>query len=34
MRREGNVVFTHDLDFARLLTLTHAEGPSVTQLRS
>jgi predicted nuclease of predicted toxin-antitoxin system len=33
-RREGYVVFTHDLDFARLLALTHAEGPSVIQLRS
>lgn len=33
-RREGYAVFTHDLDFARLLALTHAEGPSVIQLRS
>lgn len=33
-RREGYIVFTHDLDFARLLALTHAEGPSVIQLRS
>ncbi len=33
-RREGYVVFTHDLDFARLLALTYAEGPSVIQLRS
>jgi predicted nuclease of predicted toxin-antitoxin system len=33
-RREGCVVFTHDLDFARLLALTHATGPSVVQLRS
>ncbi len=33
-RREGYVVFTHDLDFARLLALTYAEGPSVVQLRS
>lgn len=33
-RREGYVVFTHDLDFARLLALTQAEGPSVIQLRS
>ncbi len=33
-RREGYVVFTHDLDFTRLLALTHAEGPSVIQLRS
>jgi predicted nuclease of predicted toxin-antitoxin system len=33
-RREGYVVFTHDLDFAQLLALTGAEGPSVIQLRS
>lgn len=33
-RREGYVVFTHDLDFTRLLALTYAEGPSVVQLRS
>lgn len=33
-RREGYVVFTHDLDFTRLLALTQAEGPSVIQLRS
>ena len=33
-RREGYVVFTHDLDFSRLLALTQAEGPSVLQLRS
>lgn len=33
-RRECNVVFTHDLDFSRLLALTQAIGPSVLQLRS
>ncbi len=33
-RKEGYVVFTHDLDFSRLLALTQAEGPSVVQLRS
>jgi len=33
-RSEGYVVFTHDLDFARLLALTGAKGPSVIQLRS
>jgi predicted nuclease of predicted toxin-antitoxin system len=33
-RREGYVVFTHDLDFSRLLALTQAKGPSVIQLRS
>ena len=27
------VVFTHDLDFAATLALTHAAGPSVLQLR-
>ncbi|QIN78127.1 hypothetical protein GBA65_05955 [Rubrobacter marinus] len=31
---EGYIVFTHDLDFTRLLALTDAEGPSVVQLRS
>ena len=33
-RKEGYVVFTHDLDFSRLLALTQAEGPSVVQLHS
>lgn len=33
-RRERYTVFTHDLDFSRLLALTQAEGPSVLQLRS
>ena len=33
-REEGYVVFTHDLDFARLLAMTRADGPSVIQLRS
>ena len=33
-RQERYVVFTHDLDFSRLLALTQAEGPSVVQLRS
>lgn len=27
------VVFTHDLDFGTILALTHADGPSVLQLR-
>ncbi len=27
------VVFTHDLDFGALLALTHADGPSVLQVR-
>jgi predicted nuclease of predicted toxin-antitoxin system len=26
-------VFTHDLDFGHLLALTHADGPSVLQVR-
>lgn len=29
----GYVVFTHDLDFGTILALTHAEGPSVLQVR-
>lgn len=33
-RAHGHVVFTHDLDFSRMLALTRAEGPSVLQLRS
>lgn len=33
-RKQGYAVFTHDLDFTRLLALTHADGPSVIQLRS
>ena len=27
------IVLTHDLDFGRILALTHANGPSVIQLR-
>ena len=33
-RAHGHVVFTHDLDFSRMLALTRAAGPSVVQLRS
>ena len=33
-RRNGMVVFTHDLDFGGILALTHAVGPSVIQVRS
>lgn len=33
-RANGRAVFTHDLDFATLLALTHADGPSVLQVRS
>ena len=29
----GDVVFTHDLDFGTMLALTHATGPSVLQVR-
>lgn len=32
-RDRGAIVFTHDLEFGRLLALTHAEGPSVVQVR-
>ncbi|HEV2970054.1 MAG TPA: DUF5615 family PIN-like protein [Pirellulales bacterium] len=28
------VVFTHDLDFGTILALTHAQGPSVLQVRA
>ena len=28
------VVFTHDLDFGTILALSHAEGPSVLQVRA
>jgi predicted nuclease of predicted toxin-antitoxin system len=30
----GYVVFTHDLDFGALLATTHAQGPSVIQVRT
>ena len=33
-RSQGYVVLTHDLDFGALLALTHAEGPSVVQVRT
>lgn len=33
-RSHGYSVFTHDLDFGTILALTHADGPSVLQLRS
>jgi predicted nuclease of predicted toxin-antitoxin system len=33
-RVNGYVVFTHDLDFGALLAVTHAEGPSVIQIRT
>ncbi len=28
------IVFTHDLDFGAILAVTHAEGPSVIQVRT
>ncbi len=33
-RSHGYVVFTHDLDFGRLLALTRDSGPSVLQVRT
>jgi predicted nuclease of predicted toxin-antitoxin system len=33
-RKNGFVVFTNDLDFSRLLALTHDKGPSVIQGRA
>jgi len=32
-RANDRAVFTHDLDFGTLLALTHANGPSVFQVR-
>ena len=33
-RANHYVVFTHDLDFGAMLALTHADGPSVLQIRA
>ena len=33
-REHGSTVFSHDLDFSRLLALTRATGPSVIQIRT
>ena len=33
-RLHGYIVFTHDLDFGAILAVTHAEGPSVFQVRT
>lgn len=33
-RAESCVIFTHDLDFSRILALTGASGPSVFQVRT
>lgn len=33
-RKNGYLVFTHDLDFGTLLALTQNDGPSVVQVRT
>jgi len=33
-REHGHIVFTHDLDFGAMLAATHAESPSVFQIRT
>lgn len=33
-REQGYVVFSHDLDFSRVLALSRASGPSVFQVRT
>lgn len=33
-RKEGYIVFTHDLDFGDILAVTGAKGPSVIQVRA
>ena len=33
-RANQHVVFTHDLDFGTMLTLSHEAGPSVLQVRA
>ena len=33
-RAKGHVVFTNDLDFGAILAATHAQGPSVIQVRT
>jgi predicted nuclease of predicted toxin-antitoxin system len=33
-RKNGYIVFTHDLDFSALLAATQGEGPSVIQIRA
>ena len=33
-RKHSHVVFTHDLDFSVLLSLTHEAGPSIVQART
>lgn len=33
-REHGYVVISHDLDFSAILAATHAQGPSVVQVRT
>ncbi len=33
-KNHDHLIFTHDLDFSRLLALTHTQGPSVLQVRT
>jgi len=33
-KKNGYIVFTHDLDFSALIAATHADGPSVIQIRT
>lgn len=33
-KKNGYLVFTHDLDFGTALALTQAEGPSIIQVRT
>lgn len=33
-KENGYIVFTHDLDFGAILAASHAEGPSVLQVRT
>ncbi len=33
-KKNGHIVFTHDLDFGTLLAVTHATAPSVLQVRT
>jgi predicted nuclease of predicted toxin-antitoxin system len=33
-RKNGYIVFTHDLDFSALLAATQREGPSIIQVRT
>jgi predicted nuclease of predicted toxin-antitoxin system len=33
-RRHGHLLFTHDLDFSRIVALSHEDGPSIVQVRT